>query len=231
MLVLRMVIKFLRQVPLFSGLDEDALEALAEHVVTRHFPRRAVIILAEQDGDDFFIIRSGQVKVSLSRPDGRELILSFLGEGAVFGELSLLDGKPRSASVTATRETELLMLRRVHLLSLLHAHPRMAAAMLAELASRLRRTDDQIGYLALCNVTHRVAKTIVQLAMDEGVECEDGLLLRQRPTHEDLARLTGTTRETVTRVLGRLERDGYLVRRGRELLVLREGVEPQDPEA
>ena len=165
------------------------------------------------------------MKVTLSRADGRQIILALLGPGAVFGELSLLDGKPRSATVTVTEDAELVTVPRAAFLALLRREPKVAVALLGELAARLRRTDLQIANMALCNVTHRVTSTILQLVADHGVSTAEGLLLERRPTHEELASMAGTTRETVTRVLGRLERDGYLVSRGRRLLVLRE---PED---
>ena len=96
-----MDISLLRQVPLFEALDDEQLEAIARVTITRAFDKDQVIILAEEEGDALFIISSGQVKVSIVSEDGREVILSLLGEGAVFGELSLLDGKPRSANVVA----------------------------------------------------------------------------------------------------------------------------------
>lgn len=217
-----MVFSFLRKVDLFSGLNDEELQELAALVAVRRFHRNNVIILAEDEGDDFFIIRQGQVKVSIAHEDGREIILSLLGEGDSFGELSLLDGKPRSASVIAIEPTELITLSRPHFLELIHKKPRIAAAMLAELASRLRSTDYQIGNLALCNVTNRVSRTVLRLALDQGVETEDGVLLKRRPTHQQLGRMAGTSRETVTRVINRLEKEGYIVCKGREILVLKE---------
>ena len=109
---------FLRKVPLFEGLKEEELEAIASVTVTRSFSKDQVIILAEEEGDALFIIHTGQVKVSIVSEDGREVILSMLGGGAVFGELSLLDGKPRSANVIATEDTNLVMLRRQDFLQL-----------------------------------------------------------------------------------------------------------------
>ena len=99
----------LRKVPLFEGLGEEDLEAIGNVTIPRSFDKDQVIILAEEEGDALFIISKGQVKVTIVSEDGREVILSLLGEGAVFGELSLLDGKPRSANVVATRDTELYM--------------------------------------------------------------------------------------------------------------------------
>lgn len=217
-----MMFSFLRKVDLFNGLDDEELQELAQLAVRRRFRRNSVIILVEDEGDDFFIIHKGQVKVAIAHEDGREIILSLLGEGDSFGELSLLDGKPRSASVIALEPTELITLSRPHFLDLVHKKPRIAATLLADLASRLRSTDYQIGNLALHNVTNRVSRTVLRLALDQGVETEDGVLLRRRPTHQQLARMAGTTRETVTRVINRLEKEGYIVCKGREILVLKE---------
>ena len=213
---------FLRNVPLFESLSEEDLAALAKVTITRTFARDSVIILAEEEGDTLFIIENGQVKVSIVSEDGREVILSLLGAGAVFGELSLLDGKPRSANVIATEDTELIMLRRADFIQLIFKVPQIATALLAELASRLRRTDRQIEGLALLDVTSRISETLLQLAGDQGVETETGIVIRNRPTHQELANMSGTTRETVSRVLKRLENQGYIQCHGRTITIVRE---------
>jgi CRP/FNR family cyclic AMP-dependent transcriptional regulator len=218
-----MVIDFLRNVSLFEGLSEDELNALADLCFTRSFAKEGVIILAEEEGDTLFIIRSGQVKVSIVSEEGREVILSMLGPGAVFGELALLDGKPRSANVTATDETSLVMLRRSDFQQLIYKTPQIAMALLAELARRLRRTDRQIEGLALLDVTSRISETLLQLATDQGEERAEGVVIIGQPTHQELANMSGTTRETVSRVLKRLEDHGYIARRGRKITILREG--------
>lgn len=212
---------FLRQVALFDCLGEPELEALAELTFTRGFDKGQVIILAEESGDTLFIIRSGQVKVSLLHEDGKEFILSLLGEGEVFGELSLLDDRPRSANVTALEKTELVMLRRADFLGLVARVPQIAVSLLEELASRLRRTDDQVEGLALLDVHHRVARTLLRLADDSGEATPEGVVVR-RPTHQQLANMSGTTRETVSRVLKRLEGQGYIACEGRAITILRE---------
>lgn len=212
----------LREVPLFEGLGDEDLEAIGKVTIPRSFDKDQVIILAEEEGDALFIISMGQVKVSIVSEDGREVILSLLGEGAVFGELSLLDGKPRSANVVATRDTELYMVRRADFLQLLYRVPQIAVGLLAELASRLRRTDRKIEGLALLDVTSRISETLLQLAADQGHQSHDGLVLEGRPTHQQLANMSGTTRETVSRVLKRLEAQGYLSVAGRTITILRE---------
>ncbi|MDA0334451.1 MAG: Crp/Fnr family transcriptional regulator [bacterium] len=211
---------FLRQVSLFNCLGDPEIEALAELTFSRTFDKGQCIILAEQSGDTLFIIRTGQVKVSLLHKDGKEFILSLLGEGEVFGELSLLDNRPRSANVTATGKTELMMLTRADFLQLVGRSPQIAVSLLAELASRLRRTDDQVEGLALFDVHHRVAKTLLRMAEDGGQKSPEGILIRRRPTHQELANMAGTTRETVTRALKQLQDEGYIRISGRQILIL-----------
>lgn len=217
-----MDISLLRKVPLFEGLKDEDLEAIAKVTITRSYSKDQVIILAEEEGDSLFIIETGQVKVCIVSEDGREVILSMLGEGAVFGELSLLDSKPRSANVIATHNTNLYTVRRADFLQLIYKVPQIAVGMLAELAARLRKTDRKIEGLALLDVTSRISETLLQLATEQGSETEDGILLENRPTHQQLANMSGTTRETVSRVLKRLESQGYIVTKGRSITILRE---------
>lgn len=217
-----MDMEFLRNVSLFESLNEEELKALAELTFTRNFGKDGVIILAEEEGDTLFIIKEGQVKVSIVSEEGREVILSLLGPGTVFGELSLLDGKPRSANVVATEETSLVMLRRSDFVQLIYKTPQIATALLAELATRLRKTDRQIEGLALLDVTSRISETLLQLATDQGKETSDGITIESRPTHQELANMSGTTRETVSRVLKRLEKQGYINCVGRKITILRE---------
>ena len=213
---------FLRNVSLFEGLNDVELEAIFELSFTRNFAKDGVIILAEEVGDTLFIIEEGQVKVSIVSEGGREVILSLLGPGAVFGELALLDGKPRSANVVATDDTSLVMLRRSDFQQLIYKTPQIAMALLAELARRLRRTDRQIEGLALLDVASRISETLLQLATDQGKETAEGIAIESRPTHQELANMSGTTRETVSRVLKRLENQGYIACKGRTIIVLRE---------
>ena len=213
---------FLRNVSLFESLDQQELEALSDLTFTRSFGKDGVIILAEEEGDTLFILKKGQVKVSIVSEEGREVILSLLGPGSVFGELSLLDGKPRSANVVATEDTDLLMLRRSDFIQLIYKTPQIATALLAELACRLRKTDRQLEGLALLDVTSRISETLLQLVTDQGRESTDGVVIENRPTHQEMANMSGTTRETVSRVLKRLETEGYIACRGRKITILHE---------
>ena len=211
--------ELLKVVPLFEGLNEGELGALSQVAIPRVFPRDRVIIMAEEEGDTLFVIHRGQVKVSIVSEDGREVILSMLGAGDFFGEMSLLDGNPRSANVTTMQETEIVMIRRADFLRLIQNTPQIAVKLLSVLAGRLRKTDRKIEGLALSDVTGRITQTLLQLAEEQGVPTPEGILIRNRPTHQDLANMSGTTRETVSRVLKRLENQRYIVPKGKDLLI------------
>lgn len=212
----------LREVPLFSDLSEDEILSLAAVTVTRRFPKNALILMEEEEGDSMFVISHGRVKVSLIGEDGTEVILSLLGPGQFFGEMSLLDGKPRSATVTATEDSELILLRRCDFLRATEQIPRIAVKLLASLTARLRRADHQIENLALRNVAGRVAATLLQMAEEEGTQTQEGILITDRPTHQDLGNMAGTTRETVSRVLKKFEQEGFTVNRGRDVIIANE---------
>jgi CRP/FNR family transcriptional regulator/CRP/FNR family cyclic AMP-dependent transcriptional regulator len=212
--------ELLKKVPLFEGLTHDELEGLSQVALLRVFPKDRVVIMAEEEGDSLFVIHAGRVKVSIVSEDGREVILSILSAGNFFGEMALLDGNPRSANVTTMEETELLMVRRADFLRFIQRTPQVAIKLLAVLAQRLRKTDRKIEGLALSDVTGRITQTLLQLAEEQGEPTADGILIKNRPTHQDLANMSGTTRETVSRVLKRLETQGYIIPKGKDLLIL-----------
>ncbi len=216
-----MNVDLLKRVPLFEGLTEAELNALTEVTQVRTFPKNCMVILADDRGDSFFVIDTGRVKVSVTAADGREVILSVLGPGEFFGDMSLLDGQPRSANVTTFEESDLLVIRRSDFLQALQFHPGIGVKLMVGLASRLRKADRQIASLALLGITDRVCTVLLSLAEDQGDEVAEGFVIRKRPTHQVLANMAGVARETVTRVLRRLEGEGYIMSRGRELVILK----------
>ena len=216
-----MEVDLLRRIPLFENLTDADLNSLAEVTQVRTFPKDSMIIWARDEGDSLFVTGSGRVKVSVVGKDGREMILSELGPGEFFGDMSLLDGQPRSANVTTLEETEALVIRRPDFLRALQTYPSIAVQLMVTLASRLRKADHQIASLALLGIADRICSVLLGLAEEGGVETEEGYVIRRRPTHQTLANMTGTVRETVTRVLRRLEENGYIQTRGRELVILK----------
>ena len=211
----------LMQAPLFAELTPVECAALADAMAVRSFPKDCMVIWAEDEGDSFFVIQSGQVKVSVMAPDGREIILSSLGPGEFFGDMALLDGHPRSANVTTLTATEALILRRGDFLQALLKYPSIAVHVMVSLAKRLRKADHQTANLALLGIADRISQVLLSIAEEDGYETPEGFVIRRRPTHQMIASMTGTSRETVTRVLNRLKREGYIRSRGRQLVILK----------
>ena len=216
------VIEHLRKVPFFSDLKDMDIQDLATQVVQKTYPRDNLILLAEDEGDTLFVIIDGKVKVSILSEDGREVILAILGPGEFFGELSLLDGLPRSATVIASEDAQLLTLRRPDFLRVLDRRPEVGVKVLAALIARLRKNDRKIESLALMDVSGRVANALLQICEEVGEEVDDGVMIRNRPTHQEIANMAGTTRETVSRVMKRLEQHEYIAVREKHLIVVRE---------
>lgn len=212
--------KLLKNIPLFSGLDDEELDALANIGITQGFTKDRVILNIDEEGDSLHVICRGRVKVYVVSESGKEVILSMLGEGDFFGEMSLLDGLPRSAYIASLEDSEMFILRRNDFHNLIKKHPHIAITLLRELSKRLRKTDQRLESLALLDVTGRIAGVLLQLADEQGENVPEGIMIRSRPTHQDMANMAGTTRETVTRVLKQLEIKGYISMSGKEVLIL-----------
>lgn len=212
----------LRSVPIFAGLDAASADALERLCETRGYPEGAVVVSEDEPGDALFVLAEGKVKVVLYGESGREVILSiFARPGEVFGEMSLLDDAPRSATVMAMAPSTLLVLSRADFRAHVDRHPSIALHVLTELSRRLRRADAIIGDLALLDVFGRLAAKLRALAEAEGEETEAGILIRQRPTQAEIAAMIGTSRETVSRALSELVRRGDVVMTGKRLLIRR----------
>jgi CRP-like cAMP-binding protein len=209
----------LRKVSIFSDLPDSTLTDLAGRMRPRAAEAGTVIVSQEEVGDALFVLATGKVKVVLYGETGREIILSILRVGDFFGEMSLLDRQPRSANVVAVEESELLTLDREAFQSHLHGHPSTALAILAEMSRRLRRADEVIGNLALLDVYARVARAIKELAQQQGQPVDGGLLIKERPTQQEIAGLIGTSRETVSRALNDFTRRGLMEMTGKQILV------------
>jgi CRP/FNR family transcriptional regulator, cyclic AMP receptor protein len=213
----------LRSVSIFADLDGAALAALERLTEVREYREGAVIVSQDELGDRLFVLVSGRAKVVLYGESGREIILSmFKTPGDFFGEMSLLDDQPRSATIIAAEPSRLLALSRRDFQAHIEAHPRTALRVLTELSRRLRQADGVIGNLALLDVYGRLAGKLRELALAEGEETEDGLVLRKRPTQAEIAAMIGTSRETVSRALSDLARRGHVVVSGRRLLLRRD---------
>jgi len=211
--------ELLRTVPIFSELSDADLDSLFRLSTRRHYPKDGVVFFEHEPGDAFFMILKGRIKVTILGDDGREVILTMLGPGDFFGEMSLLDNEPRSATAIASEDSELLSLCRADFQSSLTENRSIMGALIRVLAARLRRANQQISTLALLDVYGRVASVILDMARDEGRRLKDGRVVFRRATHQEIANRIGTTRETVTRMLKDLERHGLIHVEGREMVL------------
>jgi CRP/FNR family transcriptional regulator, cyclic AMP receptor protein len=203
----------LKSVPLFSDLEQGELERFSLVAVPRSFPAATRVFHEGDHSDACYIVRSGSFRVTREHSDGRAITLATLGPGDIFGELAMLDGEVRSASVESLEDSELLALPAGEVRALLARHPEITVKLVAALVRRLRSANERISRQSFQTVPSRVAGVLTQLVAEEG-EGGEGGEVTIRMNQADLAQLAGTSRESVSRFLADLERAG-VVRPGR----------------
>lgn len=213
-------VELLAQVPLLAGLSEPELERIAQVAIPRSFPRGARVFQEGDRSDACYVIRSGEVRVTREHSDGRAIALATLGPEEIVGELAMLDGEVRSASVEALTDVELLAIASRDMRGLLERNPEITAKLVVALTQRVRETNERVARQSFQTVPSRVAGVLSQLVAEEGSERRgrDGVTIRMNQA--DLAQLAGTSRESVSRFLAILERAGVVsVGRGRVTVV------------
>lgn len=191
----------LARVPLFAALPRERTALLDRAVGRRFFTRGEVVCRKGDPGDSLFIITDGQVKVVLPSDGSEEVLLGIMEAGDFFGELSLIDGLPRSATIVATAPTETLILQREEFLNCLRTSPDIAIEILQVLSRRLRQTDQFIEDATFLDVAGRLAKKILELAESYGQPTPSGIFIDLRVTQQELANMVGATRESVNKHL------------------------------
>jgi CRP/FNR family transcriptional regulator, cyclic AMP receptor protein len=223
------IVEKLRTLPLFADLGHEDMDTLAKLVSYKEVPKGAFIVSQNERGSAMFLLVSGRVKVSLASPDGKELALNYLDAPAHFGEMSLVDSEPRSADVIAVTDVEVLAIEASDLSEAFRLQPRLALALIATLSRRLRHTISRLEDMAFHDATHRVMRVLLNVATASyearGVPMIAGL------THYEIATLAGTSRETASRIISGLVREGVLATKGRRIMVdlvkLREHLETE----
>ena len=205
-----MSIDNLSSVPLFLDLDDVELANVEEHCTPRKYPKNSMVILEEEFGDIIFIILMGTVKITRVNDEGKEVILALLGAGEIFGEMAILDGEARSANALAQEDCELLAIQKSEFLNLLRRNFKISFALMCELAKRLRKSDQQIEALSLSDAEHRIGVSVLNLAEDMGVIRKGQVTIDKLPFQQDIANMSGTSRETVSRVL-KLFEDRHMI--------------------
>ena len=209
-----------RKAPIFSGLDESAATSLRSSMTLVKLRKGQSLFKEGDDGDHLFIVSNGKVKLGTKSPDGRENLLMILGPGDMFGDLSLFDSGPRTATATAVTDTKLLSLGQDKVIPWVKEHPEVSLHLLARLASRLRRTNEVVGDLVFSDVPGRVAKALIDLGVKFGEKREEGLFVNHDLTQEELAQLVGASRETVNKALADFAQRGWLRLEARAVMIL-----------
>ncbi len=210
---------FLYYVPIFSDLPEETIEQIAQVGIRKTFKKESIILMEEDESGSLFIIAKGKVKVTRTSSDGREVILSILSDSDIFGEMSLIDGLTRSATVTALETSELFIIQRNQFLEFLKENPEISIAVMQELSKRLRTADMQIKSLSLKDAEGKVATVIVQLANDQGRIRQGAVEVEKLPLQQDLANMAGTSRETISRTLHTFAKKGLIELEGSKLRI------------
>ena len=206
----------LEYIALFKGMPAAELRVLERYTTRRLFKPNTILFREGDTAHSVYVILSGQVRVYLSTPKGREYTVNTLEPGSYFGELALVDATTRSANVATTQESLLLMLSNPDLVRCMHEQAAVAVNLFQNLALRVRELTNEVRNLALLGKRERLQHLLFDLA-EEG---EDGVLvIRERPTHEQLAERIGASREMVTRIMRELEQSGHVQKRGRRLLI------------
>ena len=208
-----------RRAPLFTALDETAAVSLRASMDTVKIAKGSILFKEGDDGEHLYVIVDGKLKLGTSSGDGRENLLSILGPGEMFGELSLFDPGPRTSTATAVTDAKLLSLSHEKVIPWLKQNPEVSLQLLTRLSQRLRRTNEAVGDLVFSDVPGRVAKALIDLGDRFGKTTPEGLLVNHDLTQEELAQLVGASRETVNKALADFAGRGWLKLDGRSVLI------------
>lgn len=208
---------------LLAQLDDESLDSLLAVASERHFTNNQVIFQKGDPGTSMMAVLDGRVRISAYSEDGREIILNMIEPGQLFGEISLLDGKERSADATAMGKTTLLVLDRRDFVPFLEQNPKIMIRLFDVLCDRVRQTSEMVESIAFLDFGARLAKLLLQMAENYGKENDQGLLINLRISQSDLGNLIASTRESVNRQLNAWVQEGIItLEQGRIVILDRE---------
>lgn len=207
----------LRRFPVFAALPDSDIDSIAGLVRVRRHPKGAFVVMRGEPATGLYLLSSGRLKLTIASPDGKELVLGHLTAPAHFGEASLADGQLHAADVVAVTEVETLVLGSRDLSDTVRARPRVAMSLIGALSERLGETIARLEDLTFHDAAHRVMRVVLNIATAQ--HDASGTALVRGFTHYDIATLAGTSRETASRVISSLARDGVVEMRGRAILV------------
>ena len=196
----------LENVPLFSGLSEVALTEIEQHSSVKSFRKNAIVINQDDETYSLYVILSGAVKVFISAEDGREAVLNHQTAGDYFGDLALIDKQPRVASVMTTEPSRFMIISREDFMACLSKNPEIAINLIKPMTSRMRMLARNVSSLALLDVYGRVARVLLEQAEEQ----QDGEMITEKMTQQEIADMVGASRAMVSRILKDLKAGGYI---------------------
>lgn len=215
----RRALWYLKKVPLLAQLSADELKALAEEVGLEEARRRRVIYMPGDPGDSVFFVNGGRVKISRVTPDGKELTIAYRGPGEVFGELCIVDGRHREEMAEAMENALVTQVPRERFEKLLQVHVGLAYAMTKVMCERRREVERKMEDLVFKDVNAKLAELLLDLCENYGVDDDRGTLVAVKITHQEMANLIGSTRETVSLTLSQFKRSKLIATDGRKVIV------------
>lgn len=211
--------KFIATVPLFRNFSDVHLKHITEEFKTLKINKGKTILFQSDDSTDLYIVLEGQVRISLVDAGGGELVLTTFKKGDFFGEMSLIDGKPRSASVIADEATLLGVLKREKIFNVIKKDPLTAIEFMEALVERLRNANEMISALAFLDVNERLLKLFADIIDNDGRKKQDGFYMIKKFTQKELAARIGASREAVSKILRVLSMKGMIEDRGTHYLI------------
>lgn len=204
----------LEKINLFAQIPADCLAQLEQVSSLRKYSKNSILLMEGDENSQLFVIQSGQVCVYTDDEDGRQLVLNYMGPGEYFGELSLIDNRPRSASVSVIEDSTLMSISRENFRAFMREHPQLYEPMMVELVNRIRELTGNVKDMALLDVYGRVAHTLERL-------CNSAADKSPKLTHQDIANMVGASREMVSRVMKELVMGGYIEVQQKHIRILR----------
>ncbi len=200
-------IEMLKRIKIFSSLTGEGLDSISGDIILKQFKKNKIILHEEDTNVFMYVILSGKVKVTRTNEEGKEVILAMHQADDFFGEMSLIDGKTVPATVVAIEDSDIMIISRKSFHSMIFSNRKVLEELMQILCSRLRESWDRIDILSFNNASQRIKMLFILLADKHGKKTDKGTTLNVKLTHQDIANMTGISRETVTRVIDKLQRD------------------------
>jgi CRP/FNR family cyclic AMP-dependent transcriptional regulator len=207
----------LQLIPIFSGLGDDSLSALAEHATTKTFPKNSMVIVEGDSGNALYIIAAGKVRICLSDEAGKEVCLGTESVGQYFGEYALLDGAPRSASVITEEKSVFVVISTQAFNQWLAEYPKAGLEIMKQLVKKIRDLTENVKILALSDVYGRLVRVLMGMAEKK----DDILIIAVKPTQQEFANRIGSSREMVSKIFKELVKGGVIRMQAKSIIILK----------